>query len=109
MYCLGVTGPEFLNQVPTLSPPHPKATDIGLGVCVWIVDFGATYGCGHMSINIGVLIITYTILGVPNYGYGPQDPVLIIKAPILSHRGSSDPETGQTISRNAARTLRHKG
>ena len=69
---MGVIGPEFLNQVPTLSLPHPKATDIGLGVCVWIVDFGATYGCGHMSINIGVLIITYTILGFLIMIMGPK-------------------------------------
>ena len=37
--------------------------------------------------TIGVLIITYTILGVPYYNsyivYWPQNPILIIKAPVL--------------------------
>ena len=43
--------------------------------------------------NILALIITYTILGVPYYDYsilGPQNSILIIKAPILRmHRARS--------------------
>ena len=37
-------------------------------------------------LNMGALISTYTILGPPSYNYnnGPQNPILIIKAPILS-------------------------
>ena len=36
--------------------------------------------------NIGALTSTYTILGVPSYNdsiMGPQNPILIIKGPIL--------------------------
>ena len=34
--------------------------------------------------SIRALIISYTVLGAPYYDYnGPQNPILIIKAPIL--------------------------
>ena len=39
--------------------------------------------CMTDVINLGALIITYTILGVPYYGNWTQNPILIIKATIL--------------------------
>ena len=45
---------------------------------------GGVYGLG---VECRGLKITYTILGLPYYSYsiynGPQNPILIIKAPIL--------------------------
>ena len=45
--------------------------------------------------TIGAQIITYTILGFPYYNYkyiGPQNPILIIKAPRLHlRRQNADP------------------
>ena len=45
--------------------------------------------------SIGVAIITYTILVVPYYSYstnnGPQDPILIVKAPVLLDPQASRP------------------
>ena len=47
---------------------------------------------GSWVVTIGASIITYIILGVPYYKYsimGPQNPILIIKAPILEVGGLS--------------------
>ena len=57
-----------------------------------------------MDFIIGALIITYTILGVPYDNcriFYPQDPSLIIKAPILAYLVAStvcEPATTSTCS-----------
>ena len=46
-------------------------------------------GC-TTSGNVGALIFTYTILGVPYYSYSiiyPPNPILIIQAPIVGFGG----------------------
>ena len=56
------------------------------------VDLGLLGGA--WVVTIGASIITYIILGVPHYNYsimGPQNPILIIKAPILEVGGGLSP------------------
>ena len=66
----------FLDLMKTSCPQTFKALETIQHIFMFII-------LSLFKPNIRALIITYTILGVPYYTYNvPQNPILIIKAPI---------------------------